>query len=624
MTDSRKVPWSGPTLLSNGRHGAVAWSHQVENPEEVGALGAALASAFASCGERARLADVQLIAIQGRSGATFVASRGDEVVVLHRWQRKEVSAARQAIATWRSEGWTPPRAESSAPESAPLTKPGGALLLRDVQCAVIRGDVSRAQEALSGFAGHESQLGEGGLRADALLSPMLRGLVEAVASVLSDDVTPGMRALVRLSSDLHGPADLRWLARIWAARGAVRRGEGSRAVFIARDACERAKALDSEAELVSACTLAEALVVERNADRALSVARAARQRAQELEERQLVMRTWMVEAELTAMKGDLSSSLQQALHARDLCPLEPGPAVFLAKLALLRGQSDELECLLTNVDSAEASWLRWLGQGVREDVLSLDRVRAAIELSQEASTNEAVQRLVEYRESEGTSSELLEIAAIRLLRLGRYESARALCERVALQPERVEAMARLAASMPQGADERAELERPPAAQASIGLKPAGEDRGSTPNESVFSGDMGEFKLPEVLEFLRIGRRSGTLVCQSSEGVGALRLRNGNIIRARATAFDAAGQGMASPEMLAIDLDVPRPSSGEELMDQAKSVVLQLIHWSGGQFCFEPDQVSSSDESGLEADAQFVLLEVMKQIDEADAPGRRVP
>ena len=49
-------------------------------------------------------------------------------------------------------------------------------------------------------------------------------------------------------------------------------------------------------------------------------------------------------------------------------------------------------------------------------------------------------------------------------------------------------------------------------------------------ESVFSGRLSVFALPDLLEFLRSGRRTGLLVCSSAAGLGRLRFRDGRITR----------------------------------------------------------------------------------------------
>jgi hypothetical protein len=151
---------------------------------------------------------------------------------------------------------------------------------------------------------------------------------------------------------------------------------------------------------------------------------------------------------------------------------------------------------------------------------------------------------------------------------------------------------------------------------------SGPDEASRVDESVFSGDLGEFGLPELLEFLRVARRSGTLLCEGPEGVGALRLRKGNIARAASSRGESPAHRAATADSMKADLDEIRPTSREEVEQQAKAVVAELVGWTCGQFRFEPVVADDADDSRFEADAQCVLLEVLKQLDELSSGRER--
>jgi hypothetical protein len=195
-----------------------------------------------------------------------------------------------------------------------------------------------------------------------------------------------------------------------------------------------------------------------------------------------------------------------------------------------------------------------------------------------------------------------------------------MCESIVARSERIEAMQRLLQSMPSACDEHEARESSPAVEVWTEPSEPSSATRSEPNESTFSGDLGEFRLPELLELLRAGRRSGTLTCQAPCGIGGFKLRNGNIVRARYRSLNPDQEPSLPPPTMR--LDQPRPRSRTEVKRQATDVVLQVIYWEEGQFCFEPADASAPDESDLETDSQGILLDVFRQLDAASSGQQR--
>jgi len=112
-------------------------------------------------------------------------------------------------------------------------------------------------------------------------------------------------------------------------------------------------------------------------------------------------------------------------------------------------------------------------------------------------------------------------------------------------------------------------------------------------DATFAGQLSDFALPDLLEFLRAGRRTGLLVCTSASGVGTLRFRGGSLTGATSPHTPAVGQ---VPQRIAI-------------------AVREMVHWQEGQFAFTRERDRDAPPGEVEVDAQMVLLNVFKEMDE---------
>jgi hypothetical protein len=161
--------------------------------------------------------------------------------------------------------------------------------------------------------------------------------------------------------------------------------------------------------------------------------------------------------------------------------------------------------------------------------------------------------------------------------------------------------------------------------------------------SVFSGQLSVFALPDLLEFLRTGKRTGLLTCSSAAGVGSLRFRSGRItgasspgtpslgelllgerqvtpvtLRAAAPPGDEVTEDLLS-ERLVRESAVPAAAIQSALRRRIELALRQLIGWSEGEFAFEESALPPSAGPGVELDAQGLLLNVFKELDEASRP-----
>jgi hypothetical protein len=162
---------------------------------------------------------------------------------------------------------------------------------------------------------------------------------------------------------------------------------------------------------------------------------------------------------------------------------------------------------------------------------------------------------------------------------------------------------------------------------------------------MFSGNLQMINLPDLLEFFRNGRRTGTLTCSSEQGSGQIRLRDGMIVdslspqnRGNSLLKRLVDSGAASEEQLGAlapgigsEIDniqlVRRLIEGgftdPELVRNAmrkhvQAAIDELIQWMNGKFSFNPGTTSPEiPPSSIEFDPHIILLQIFKEQDEAD-------
>jgi predicted regulator of Ras-like GTPase activity (Roadblock/LC7/MglB family) len=158
---------------------------------------------------------------------------------------------------------------------------------------------------------------------------------------------------------------------------------------------------------------------------------------------------------------------------------------------------------------------------------------------------------------------------------------------------------------------------------------------------VFSGDLEEFSLPDLLEFLRNSHRTGLLTCTSDAGAGTVQLSRGMIISADSpNALDLREHFLTRPELgpdqrrlLAtlplecfdensiVDELASRDLAPRDELERARvariySAFREMMAWTSGRFSFDPAvPVVSNPALGLSA--QSILMQICQEQDEQD-------
>jgi hypothetical protein len=175
---------------------------------------------------------------------------------------------------------------------------------------------------------------------------------------------------------------------------------------------------------------------------------------------------------------------------------------------------------------------------------------------------------------------------------------------------------------------------------------AGPGSHAPASKAVFTGDLQLFAVPDLLEFLKSSRRTGTLVITSEGGIGAVHLKHGNITGAASPRGANMGDlllrtGAMTEEQLRDAAQYQREHSPDRLIGsilveqgfvdrgtlqralgtQIKDAIYEMIGWGSGRFAFEPDKRSQmeADEITIELDTQEVLLDALRRLDEANNP-----
>jgi predicted regulator of Ras-like GTPase activity (Roadblock/LC7/MglB family) len=168
------------------------------------------------------------------------------------------------------------------------------------------------------------------------------------------------------------------------------------------------------------------------------------------------------------------------------------------------------------------------------------------------------------------------------------------------------------------------------------IVPAVKSVGSGP---VFTGDLEEFCLPDLLEFLRNSHRTGLLVCTTERGVGRVQLSRGMIIGAdsphaldlrehfltstqlaperrrllAALPLECFGDDMIETVLVSRDL-VPRDEVERARIARIYSAFREMMGWTSGRFSFDP-AVPIVTNPALALSAQSILMQIYQEQDE---------
>jgi hypothetical protein len=347
-----------------------------------------------------------------------------------------------------------------------------------------------------------------------------------------------------------------------------------------------------------------------------------------------------------------------ARNAAERLPGSDEPPTLLARLALLRDDLDGAQAHVSGVRTHAADKVRALVAAIREQVVRRDDAIEYLREHDAAPSQRSLRSLTRVASSSPRFLQAREALAWMLLRTGKYEDAGAMFRALLSQPlsaaDRASAMLGLgcvanagkestparavaeAARAPGPAHEEVPLPPPPSASSVAPARP-----GKDAADAVFSGQLSSFAIPDLLEFLRSGRRTGLLVCSCPSGIGALRFRDGKIVGAASPGTPNLAESLARESRISEDqlraltaggADLPDDVLAERLVEggmaalgevqealarQVWVAVRELVRWRDGVFAFNRDGgATGASRLAPSVDPQEVLLDVFKEMDEA--------
>ncbi len=166
-----------------------------------------------------------------------------------------------------------------------------------------------------------------------------------------------------------------------------------------------------------------------------------------------------------------------------------------------------------------------------------------------------------------------------------------------------------------------------------------------PTDLAFTGDLAQFGLVDLLEFLRLNRRTGVLQIVSTQGMGELYMSEGRMIGANTSNSERMGELLIKAGMLTTSvheeiiaeqgegapmalvravLDRGQVKAAEMraiLFQQAQDAIGEIMGWEDGYFAFQGDDAlkqAFADYPEVELDTSSIIMELLRRMDEENA------
>lgn len=516
----------------------------------------------------------------------------------------------------------------------------------DAQAATAR--LERALEAL-----HEPT-------ANLLDPAMLDRIIEGVGALLTGDPRRAMNTLGPLGS---GPLDLRFAAQVLATKAGLACGELEQASTSGAAACAVSAELDPWCRGTAKREHGLVLMRQNFLAAGRRLLDEARMSFAEVDDNAGLASCWLGQAASIAALArqeriHVYAAQEAAEKAAELAPDDANVAVLRAKLELRLGSLETAQRLLVRFTRTEP-----IPIAVERELALVKAVRdhevphaLAVELSwlQDSLPSQETVDALRLLESEAPGFALVrEALAWKLLGLGEYRASarlfKELSDQTDLAPD-LQARVRLGlgcitGSGASGLISTNDIDQGEPLSADVDLFVEVTEVGAelqAPSKAVFSGELHLFAVPDVLEFLRTQRRTGTLFLSSRQGTGVVHLSSGFLAGASTSRSRGLGEilterGLVTEAALEPFLREPHECAphvlGARLVSQGlveaegmrgaltrqiHEALRDLVGWSAeGQFAFNSDVVIEelNADVALVLDLQHTLLEVFKELDE---------
>jgi tetratricopeptide (TPR) repeat protein len=612
----------GASAIVADREGAVL--HAPDGSEDAAAAVASAIRDLDAAGEALGLAGLHTVSVRGTTVSTVVV-RAAGLLFARAAAGPAAGALEKAL-----ERWSLPQSDAPARDSWES--------LRD---ALVRGRMADAigywREIAAAPPLREARAGSEPLHREEL-DDAIDSLLCGVAGALAHDALGSLRFLQQLAAPSQRNLSIRWLALHFCSRAALEASDVATAARHARDAMALSEQLDDAARAVSHWTAAEALALEVGPEQASELLAQACETFTRIGDGWGLARARLAQARISASRGREADADAAAAQAAEADAAWDEPHLFRARRLLLRGDVASAEQVLAPLRTRGAQRERALVEALRRRVLTnaqLGEFLVARDAQPTSSTIEPLRRIAAAAPAFAHAREAL---AQMLLRLGRYDEAKAIFDELLATEHGAAERSSLFAAMSGIAVARRLANRSaakprPAPQAQVA-------RPDSAGQIMLRGNLAVMALFDVFELLRMGRRNGVLACTSAKGTVKLRFSEGFIADALSSASPdavellvrsgdlpeqalrtfaqqrAGSSGRTVGELLVRKCLVTGAALRPALERQIALAVRELLRWESGEFLFDRVDGIAKNELDSAIDPQRLLLELTTENDEA--------
>ena len=556
-----------------------------DGSEDAAAAIAVAISGLENAGKALGFSGLNLLSIRGAETSSVIAVRELGFLLSRTGAQQPVAPVEKALERW------------SVRDAAAPARDGWAAL-RD---ALVRGRLSDAiacwREIEAAPPLREALAGSEPLHREDL-DRALEGLLNGIACAIAGDGLSGARWLRGLAVPEQRNLSVRWLAHFWSSRAALQNGDLPAAAAHSRQALALAPHLGPRARAVSCWAAAEVFALERDPRDARARLAEAHDAFSRSGDGWGVARAKLAEARILAALGRDAEADEAAGVAAAADSVWDEPDLFRARRALLRGDAAAAKQALGPLQGPGAHRERSLISAFERRAINPADLAELIQAREAPPSADAAVTLTRIAAAAPGCVAVQDALGWMLVRLGRYDEAKTAFTALLAQP--LDPGERL--SMLAGLGCLAATSRRPAEKPDRKERGAAAPTPSQPPNVALRGKLSEVPLPDVFEFLRVGRRSGVLICNSGRAGATLRFRGGFIT----DAWSANEPSRQQPGL-------------EKKIEQ---LVREILRWKTGEFSFERDdaevKADGADESSV--DPQALLLKLFAESDEASRGG----
>jgi len=531
-----------------------------------------------------------------------------------------------------------------------------ALTMLEMRMLLARGQVHQARQ----IAEILPVAGEAGLPVESYERREIQQLINAIDSALAGR---NYLALQQLEQVAQSPKQtIQWATQMWRSRVLAAEGNLANARQAAVQSIELAHRIGADAAHWASCFAAEVWAKAGDAPEAERRVLQVVSQFVEWGEVRGVSMAYLSLARVHRLAGAEEDSDAAAALSYETDGSWTGPVIWLAWRALAAGDVAQANDLLRSIPSptTDAYNLVQALALIEARQIPLEAVTWTLEAAARPPNGETVDELRQVLASHPAYLPAREALVWKLLSVGRLDEAKGQLEamvegsadvqsiaavRLGLQmfsEEQIfdQLFADFSRSQSVGEDYGEESTHPgspspsdapaptPAPQADSEAIPAGAEDKPT----GFVGQLSLFSVPDLLQFFCNSRRTGLLAFSSQCGEARIRLHEGSLCWALSPTHPSLGEFLlhqktigAEHLQLAADPEQVGGLYGQEGVDggRVRDGVREMLHltlkelvdWTDGWFVFDGIRDTTEPPAELQFNAQGILLDVLREIDE---------